>query len=304
MYDTFQDIIVSARKEGPSRLAFILPGKEEDIASIRSATDIALVHPVFIGTTRECEGVLTADIHPEATCETIDSPDTDAALSAALRLMKEDRADILMQGNYDQQRFFDGVCRPENGLMQGKLVSCLALFQSSPGAKGFIITDSYINNYPSLREKQQIVNQAIELARILDIDTPKIAALAAIEQVNPKIQSTVDSAILSKMSERGQFGKAVIDGPIDIDCALAKVAARRKGLESMVTGDVDIYLVPDVESGYSFVETLVFIGRMSAISVLMGTIKPVILTMPFVLQKNRVAEIALASLISHENNKQ
>lgn len=304
MHDTFQDIIMRAREKGPTRLAFILPGKEEDIASILSATDIGLIHPLFIGTTEDCERILPAETHAGAACEVIDSADTDAVLSAALSLTKEGRADILMQGDSDQQLFFDAVCRSGNGLMEGKLLSCLAIFRSSPGSKGFIITDSYINNYPSLREKQEIVNQAIELSQILDIDTPKIAALAAIEQVNPKIQSTVDSAILSKMSERGQFGKAVIDGPIDIDCALSKVAARRKGLESMVTGDVDIYLVPDVESGYSFVETLVFIGRMSAISVLMGTTKPVILTMPFVLQKNRVAEIALASLISHAKNKQ
>ncbi len=243
--------------------------------------------------------MLTADVHPSAVCEVIDSPDAGAVLSSALRLMREEGADILMQGSVDQQVFFDAICRKGNGLMGDPLVSYHSLFRPPGERKDFIVADSFIHNYPSLREKQHIVTQALELARVLNIEVPKVAALAAIEQVNTKIQSTVDSAILSKMSERGQFGDAVIDGPIDIDCALTKSAARRKGLKSVVTGDADIYLVPDVESGYSFVEMLVFIGRMPAVGVLMGTVKPVILTVPFVLQKHRVAEIALASLISH-----
>jgi len=304
MDNMFQDLIERARKGGPRRLVCILPGREEDIACIRQAADAGLVHPVFIGASAECARVLPAEVHPAAVCEVIDAPDAGAVLSAALRLMREGRGDILMQGACEQQFFFDAVCRKGSGLMRDSLVSYQSLFRPGGGRKAFIITDSYIHNYPSLREKQHIVTQALELARVLDIEAPKVAALAAIEQVNTKIQSTVDSAILSKMSERGQFGDAVIDGPIDIDCALTRSAARRKGLTSLVTGDVDIYLVPDVESGYSFVEMLAFIGRMPAIGVLMGTVKPVILTVPFVLQQHRVAEIALASLINHAENAQ
>lgn len=299
MAASFQDLIDRAREAGPRRLAVILPETDEDRACIGAAADAGLVHPVFIGTPEVCDAVRSETQTSPAACEVIDTPETEASLTTALRLMREDRADILMQGSVDQQDFFRALCNGESGLLKDRLASYHTLFRPPSGGKDFIITDSYINNYPSLREKQQIMTQALDLARILNIDTPKIAALAAIEQVNPKIQSTVDSAILSKMSERGQFGKAVIDGPIDIDCALTSAAARRKGLKSEVTGDVDIYLVPDVESGYSFVETLAFIGRMPAIGILMGTAKPAILTMPFVLQKERVAEIALACLVSH-----
>jgi phosphate butyryltransferase len=154
-----------------------------------------------------------------------------------------------------------------------------------------------VNNYPGVTEKQLILEHAIKLAGLLGIDAPNVAALAAIEQVNPSIPSTLDAAVLSKMSERKQFGNAVVEGPLDIDCALSHLAAGRKGLKSVVTGNVDIYLVPDIESGYLLTQSLVFFGKMEMAGVLMGLTKPVILNLPFVLRENRLVEIALASLI-------
>jgi phosphotransacetylase len=129
------------------------------------------------------------------------------------------------------------------------------------------------------------------------MEQPKTAVLAAIEQVNPGIPSTLDAAILSKMAERRQFGNAVVEGPLDIDCALSQVAAERKGLKSIVTGNVDIYLVPEIDTGHLLAEALVFFGRMQTAGVVMGTSNPVILKMPFVSDENRIVEIALASLL-------
>jgi phosphotransacetylase len=133
---------------------------------------------------------------------------------------------------------------------------------------------------------------------------PKTAVLAAIEQINPKISSTLDAAILSKMAERGQFNQAIVEGPLDIDCTLSQLAAERKGVKSVVTGNADIYLVPEIDSGYLLAEALVFFGRMQMAGVVMGTVKPVILDLPFVSRQDRIVEIALACLLSGdgENN--
>ncbi|MGZ6275780.1 MAG: phosphate acyltransferase, partial [Syntrophales bacterium] len=150
---------------------------------------------------------------------------------------------------------------------------------------------------PGVTEKQLILAQAIKLAGLLGIEVPKVAVLAAIEQVNPSIPSTLDAAILSKMAERRQFGNAIVEGPLDIDCALSHVAAARKGLKSVVTGNVDIYLAPEIESGYLLTQSLVFIGKMEMAGVLMGMTNPVILNLPFVTRENRLVEIALACLI-------
>ena len=147
-----------------------------------------------------------------------------------------------------------------------------------------------MNNYPGVTEKQLILEHAIKLAGLLGIEAPKVAALAAIEQVNPSIPSTLDAAVLSKMSERKQFGRAVVEGPLDIDCALSHVAAGRKGVKSAVTGNVDIYLVPEIESGYLLAQSLVFLGKMEMAGVLMGVTKPVIVNLPFVSRENKIVK--------------
>ncbi|MFA7465661.1 MAG: phosphate acyltransferase, partial [Syntrophales bacterium] len=134
-------------------------------------------------------------------------------------------------------------------------------------------------------------------AGVLGIDAPKIAALSAIEQVNPAIPSTLDAAILAKMSERKQFGAAVIEGPLDIDCAVSAGAAMRKGVQSPVTGRADIYLTPNVESGYLTAQLNVFIAGMPMAGVLMGTSHPVILDLPWVSIESKPVEAALAVLL-------
>ena len=181
--------------------------------------------------------------------------------------------------------------------MKGKLASYVSVFQLPKSDKLILVTDTFVNNYPGVTEKQLILEQAIKLAGLLGIEAPKVAVLAAIEQVNPSIPSTLDAAVLSKMAERKQFGNAIVEGPLDIDCALSHVAAERKGLKSVVTGNVDIYLVPEIESGYLLAQSLVFFGKMEMAGVLMGMTKPVILNLPFVSRENRLVEIALASLI-------
>ena len=181
-------------------------------------------------------------------------------------------------------------------LPKGGVISLVSLFQLLKREKLILVTDTFINNNPILVEKQQILTNALQLARILGIETPKVAVLVAIEQVNPGIPSTLDAAVLSKMGERRQFGKAIMEGPLDIDCALSKVAAGRKGLQSIVTGNVDIYLVPEIDTGHLLAEALVFFGKMETAGMVMGASKPVLMNLPFVSAENRQVEIALACL--------
>ena len=229
--------------------------------------------------------------------EIIDVKDSGGSLREAIALVRDGRADMLMQGADDQKMFLKTVLDAKTGLLKEKLASYISVFQLPKSDKVILVTDTFVNNYPGVTEKRLILEQAIKLAGVLGMEAPKVAVLAAIEQVNPSIPSTLDAAVLSKMSERKQFGNAVVEGPLDIDCALSHVAAGRKGIKSIVTGNVDIYLVPEIESGYLLAQSLVFIGRMEMAGVLMGVTKPVILNLPFVSQENRLVEIALASLI-------
>lgn len=302
MIRSFQDIVREALARTPKRKVLVPEPDSATLDVLRDASQRGLAEPVFIGRRRHIESALTDVSWPASDIEILHVATLRELLPAAFTLIREGRADMVMQGALNQRKFLHALAAV-NPRAADNGVSHAFLFEMPGAARLFMITDTYIHNFPSLAEKKLIIDNGLALARLLGIDTPKIAALAAIEQVNPQISSTVDSAILSKMSERGQFGEAVIDGPIDIDCAFSSDAAARKGLASPVTGKVDIYLVPDIESGYSFAQLLVFIGRMPVVGTLMGSPLPAILDAPFVLPGDRVTEIALASLMKEGFNE-
>ena len=296
MAGTFADIIEAAKKKAVKRRLAISSPKKPDLEIISRAAKEGLIVPLLVGDGKEAAALVKKSHLMSLEHEIIDVQDSGGSLRAAVALLREGRADMLMQGADDLKTFMKAVLDAKTGLLKDKLASYISVFQLPKRDKLILVTDTFVNNYPGVTEKRLILEQAIKLAGLLGLEAPKVAVLAAIEQVNPSIPSTLDAAVLSKMSERKQFGNVVVEGPLDIDCALSHVAAERKGLKSVVTGNVDIYLVPDIESGYLLAQSLVFIGKMEMAGVLMGVTKPVILNLPFVSRENRFVEIALACL--------
>jgi phosphate butyryltransferase len=296
MLKVFKGILEAAKKGGARRLAVPLAGKK-DMDLLGKAAGDGLIIPCLVGDGKAIEGALKGTPLASLGHEIMDENDPGKALGMAIRLVREGRADMLLQGAVGHQALIDAVLDASNGLRKGKLASYISVFQLPEPARLVFVTDTFINNNPTLAEKQLILEQALALADIVGIHAPKVAALAAIEQVNLNIPSTLDAAILSKMSERKQFGKAIVEGPLDIDCALSAAAAARKGLRSAVTGNVDIYLVPEIDTGHLLAEALVFFGKLETAGVLMGTTDPVIMKVPFVSDKNRIVEIAIAALM-------
>jgi len=297
MIGTFKEIIETAEKKGARKRVVVPWASRENMRILGKASERNFTMPLLIGKGREVEMLVKSTPLASLDHEIIDEKDSGRALFKAIQMIRENQADILMQGDMDHQMFIDSVLDGEKGLLSAKLASFVSVFQLFKRDKLILITDTYLNNYPSLVEKQLILENALKLARILGISSPKVASLAAIEQVNPAIPSTLDAAVLAKMAERRQFGDVTIEGPLDIDCAVSEKAAARKGVSSIVTGNVDIYLTPDIETGYSLAQLLVFIGKMQMAGILLGTSKPVILDLPFVSNENKLAEIALAALI-------
>ena len=297
MAGTFVDIIEAAKKKAVKRRLAISSVKKPDMEIISRAAREGFIVPLLVGDGKAAEALVRKSNLASLEHEIVDVKDVGGTLRTAMDLVREGRADMLMQGADDLKKFMNAVLDAKTGLLKGKLASYISVFQMPKSDKLFLVTDTFVNNYPGVTEKQVILEHAINLAGLLGIEAPKVAVLAAIEQVNPSIPSTLDAAVLSKMSERKQFGNAVVEGPLDIDCALSHLAAGRKGLKSIVTGNVDIYLVPEIDSGYLLTQCLVFFGKMEMAGVLMGLTKPVILNLPFVLRENRLVEIALASLI-------
>jgi|WetSurMetagenome_2_1015567.scaffolds.fasta_scaffold230047_1 phosphate butyryltransferase len=297
MLNSFKKILAAAKQDRVKKLVVPFP-TAADLPLLAEAAAAGFIFPCLIGDGKTMQLLVNKMPLAVGTYEFIEESDPQRALQRALEAVRTGAGDILMQGGGGAPRdFFSALHDKERGLYRkGGIISFISVFPLLKREKLILVTDTFINNNPTLVEKQKILENALQLARILGIETPKVAVIAAIEQVNPGIPSTLDAAILSKMAERRQFGKAIVEGPLDMDCALSQVAAGRKGLQSVVTGNVDIYLVPEIDTGFLLAEALVFFGKMQTAGMLMGTSKPVILNLPFVSDENRIVEIALACL--------
>jgi phosphotransacetylase len=290
MKDGFDGIIKKAsRMEKRLIIPMCIGG---DLHVIAKAAGLGIVYPVFIGG----KDMHREPLYKNISCEYINAGSSEESLAIATDMLRNNKADIIMQGGIDTSSFLSSILDSRVGPHPHRRASHVCVF-FFPGRKTpVIITDTFIHDHPTLLEKQMIIENTVSLWNTLSRGIPKIAALAVLEYVNLKIHSTLDSAILSKMSERHQLGKAMVEGPLDIDCAISKTAAERKGVKSPVAGDTDIYLVHDVESGYLFAEHLVFIGGFICSGLVLGMSKPVIIDLPFMSDKGLLASIALAAL--------
>jgi len=169
--------------------------------------------------------------------------------------------------------------------------------------KPLLITDAAINIAPSLEEKVDIIQNAIELAHVLGCPEPKVAILSAVETVNPKIQSTLDAAALCKMADRGQIRGGVLDGPLAFDNAVSIVAAKTKGIKSAVAGHADILVVPDLESGNMVAKQLEYLANALTAGVVLGATVPIVLTSRADTAETRTASCAVAALIAHSKKR-
>ncbi len=294
MLKSFSDVLEAAKGARPVRL--VTSFKEPDLDLICRAAAAGFIIPCLIGDREAIEKITEKSPLASLEHQIVDERYPGGVLQRAISLISEKGAHILMQGNFEQNAFLSSVLDAKTGLLRGKAASYVSVFELTESGKLILVTDTFLNNYPGLTEKRLILENALSLSAILGIDTPKVSVLAAVEQVNPGIPSTLDAAILSKMSERGQFGKALVEGPLDIDCSLSHLAAKRKGIKSNVTGNVDIYLVPEIDTGYLLAESLVCFGKIHTAGIVMGTTTPVILDVPFVSDECRLVEIALACL--------
>ncbi len=298
MLRNFKDIREAARQEGKKRIVLAPSGPAGGPEALCAAAREGFITPIFIGDHPSADKTLREKGFSSHDFEIISEQDPRKCVMLALDMVRGKKADIVMQGAMEHQLFLGLVLNREKGLMQNRVVSFVSVFDPPALDRLTMITDTYIHNNPSITEKIAITENVIKLARILGIGSPKIAALSAIEQVNPAIPSTMDAAILAKMAERRQFGDVTIEGPLDIDCAVSGKAAARKGIQSAVTGQADIYLVPNVEAGYLTAQISVFIAGMPMAGVLMGTTHPVIIHLPLTSGENKIVEIALAVLLS------
>ena len=216
----------------------------------------------------------------------------------AVELVRGGKALLLMKGSLHTDELLGAVVDRTLGLRTGRRLSHVFLMDVPTYPKLLMVTDAAINIVPTLEEKRDICQNAIDLARALGIARPKVAILSAIETVNPRMPSTTDAAALCKMADRGQITGGLLDGPLAMDNAISAEAAAVKGIRSEVAGDPDVLLVPDLEAGNILAKQLTFLANAEAAGVVVGARVPIVLTSRADGVRARLASCAVAVLMA------
>lgn len=280
MFTSFTDIEDYVKKNGiVKRIALASAHDEDVLEAVTYARNRGVISAVLIGKKEKIKELLAVFDEKESDYEIIDKEDETECARLACAMVKEGKADMPMKGLMQTSTFMRAILDKKSGfLIEGKLLSQASVLELKDEKRLMIVTDCAVNIAPDYGDKIKILNNAITLAKKLGIEKPKAAAVAPVEVVNPNMQSTIDAAMLSKAAERGQIKDCIIDGPLGLDNAVSKEAARHKGIDSPVAGAADILLMPDLGTGNVFTKGLVFFCGMPSAGTLNGTTSPVIMT--------------------------
>lgn len=297
-----QHLVDSVKDLAPIPCAVVHPC---DVDSLQGAVDAAkhgLIIPVLIAPLAKLVAVAAAANIDIGSYEQIDVPHSHAAAEKAVELAASGKVEALMKGSLHTDELMHAVVECA-ALRTKRRLSHVYHLDVPMYHKLLLLTDAALNIYPSLPEKADILQNAINLAHALNIAEPKVALLSAVETVNPKINSTIDAAALCKMAERKQITGAIVDGPLAFDNAISARAAQIKGIVSAVSGDVDILMVPDLESGNMLGKQFEYLAGAATCGVVLGAKVPIALTSRADGPSSRVASAALVKLLAHEYRK-
>jgi phosphate acetyltransferase len=229
--------------------------------------------------------------------EIVDAAHSHDAADKAVALVREGRAEVLMKGSLHTDELLGAVVHRETGLRTARRLSHCFIFDVPGHDRVLVITDAAINISPTLEEKVDIVQNAIDLAHAMGIAEPRVAILSAMETVSPKLPSTIEAAALCKMADRGQITGGLLEGPLALDNAISPEAARIKGIGGPVAGQADILVVPDLEAGNMLAKSLGFLAGADSAGIVLGARVPIVLTSRADSVHSRLASCAVAALL-------
>lgn len=302
-HDRFRLLADRAKAGEPLPTAIVHPCSAEAIAAAAEAADAGFIVPVLIGPEgkiRDAAERTQVDISGFAL---VDTPHSHAAAVEAVARARSGAVRLLMKGSLHTDELMAAVVQSATGLRTERRISHCYLMDVPGYPRPLIITDAAINIEPSLEDKADILRNAIDLAHVIGIEQPKVAILAAVETVNPRMHTTLDAAALCKMADRGQIAGALLDGPLAFDNAISDAAAKEKGIVSVVAGQADILLVPDLEAGNMVAKQLTFLAGADAAGVVLGARVPIVLTSRADSMRTRLASCALAVLLGRAATK-
>ena len=295
----YEQLLERCRGLAPIPTAVAYPCEETALSAAIDAGTQGLIVPILVGPAATIADIAKAKGIDLGGAQIVDAADSHAAATMAVQLVRQGKAELLMKGSLHTDELLGAVVARETGLRTGRRLSHVFLMDVPTYHKVLIVTDAAINIAPTLEDKVDICQNAIDLARTLGVEQPKVAILAAVETVNSKMPATLDAAALCKMAERGQIRGGILDGPLAFDNAISSEAAKIKGITSEVAGDPDILLAPDLEAGNMMAKQLSFLANADSAGLVLGARVPIILTSRADSLRLRVASCAVAVLAAH-----
>ena len=298
-----RQLIASTRGLEPLKTAVVHPVDRNSLLGAMDAARVGLIVPVLVGPEAKIRAVASAESIDLAPYPLVPTRHSHEAAERAVALARAGEVEALMKGSLHTDELIHEVVAKETGLRTGRRISHVFVVDVPTCARPLFITDAAINIAPDLAAKRDIVQNAIDLAHVLGIETPRVAILSAVETLNPDIASTIDAAALCKMAQRKQITGGILDGPLAFDTAVSEEAAKVKGLESEVAGRADVLVVPDLESGNMLAKQLEYLGEAQLAGLVLGARVPIVLTSRADNPPTRMASCAVALLFARRGPK-
>jgi len=295
----YEQLLARCRSVDPVPTAVAHPCEATALAGAIDAAENVLIVPILVGPAAKIEEIAEQSGIRLGQTRIVDAPHSHASAAKAVALVRDGQAELLMKGSLHSDELLGAVVARDTGLRTGRRISHVFIMDVPTYHKVLIVTDAAINIAPTLEDKADICQNAIDLAVSLGLTEPKVAILAAVETVTSKMPATIDAAALCKMADRGQIKHALLDGPLAFDNAISKDAARIKGITSAVAGDPDILLVPDLEAGNMLAKQLSFLANADSSGLVLGARVPIILTSRADNVRSRIASCAVGMLATH-----
>lgn len=298
-HEKYERLIARVQALPPTPTAVAHPCDASSLGGAVEAAELGIITPILVGPPAKILAAAKAAQLDITGYEIVEAPHSHAAAARAVELVREGRAEALMKGSLHTDELMAAVVSRTAGLRTERRISHCFVLDVPGHDKALIVTDAAINIAPTLRDKVDIVQNAIDLAHAAGVERPKVAVLSAMETVNPDVPSTVEAAAVCKMADRGQITGGILDGPLALDNAINAEAARIKNIASPVAGDADILVVPDLEAGNMLAKSLSFLAGADSAGIVLGARVPIALTSRADSVQSRLASTALVSLVAN-----
>ena len=299
----FKELIDKVKSQGPFTIAVAAADDKEVLGAVKLAMDLGFVNPVLVGDEVKIKEIISELNMDAGKCQIVHDSDAASAAAKAVSIVKSGEAHVLVKGMVNTSVYMRAILNRDNGLRTGRLISLTAVYEMPCYHKLIFGTDSGINTAPNLEQKKDILTNALLAMESMGFQNPKVAVLAANEMVDPKIPATSDAAALVEMAKEGAFPPCIIEGPLSFDIAFDAHAAAHKGIESKVSGDPDLLVFPNIESGNMLGKSWLQFNQAKWAGIVLGASSPVVLGSRSDTPEIKLNSIALGCLAAANQKK-